>query len=90
MHSIRKPKSALISAASWFPRIKCTLLGYSTCHIHTTMHKSEAIELDKKKKKTEKQPKQSSVPSEQEEELSFPNCAVPGQHNLLGIDNRYI
>ena len=33
MHSIRKPKSALISAASWFPRIKCTFRGYSTCKI---------------------------------------------------------
>lgn len=33
MHSIRKPKRALISAASWFPRIKCTFWGYSTCKI---------------------------------------------------------
>jgi len=31
IHSIRKPKRALISAASWFPRIKCTLCWYSTC-----------------------------------------------------------
>lgn len=30
MHSIRKPKRALISAASWFPRIKCIWWGCST------------------------------------------------------------
>jgi hypothetical protein len=30
IHSIRKPNKALISAASWFPRIKCTFWGYST------------------------------------------------------------
>ena len=30
MHSIRKPNSALMSAASWLPRSRWMLLGYST------------------------------------------------------------
>lgn len=36
MHSIRNPKSALMSAASWFPLIKWTLRGYSICKKDTT------------------------------------------------------
>ena len=33
MHSRRKPKRALMSAASWFPLIKCTFSGYSICNV---------------------------------------------------------
>jgi len=36
MHSIRKPNNAFMSAASWFPRIKWTLSGYSICTIRRT------------------------------------------------------